>query len=238
MDIAKIQRVPWDHFPDVLIVGDESRVKSHPAYESAKTGDAGSAKILSAAFVSPRILQKIQELGAGRKPVLVPVHAIEDRGINRIPAAFAELLAGLMDLEVADNIIQANVVSHTGATGWERMARPPAFDGQVPAGTDCLLIDDFVGQGGTLANLRSFLIHGGAKAIGAITLTGKDYSAKLALNSATLDLLRHKHGPEIEIWWRQIFDYGFECLTESEARYLLRAEDAHTIRARILAARS
>jgi len=41
-----------------------------------------------------------------------------------------------------------------GASGWERMARPAMFEGDVIGGRNYLLVDDFVGQGDTLANLR------------------------------------------------------------------------------------
>jgi len=171
-----------------------------------------------------------------RQPALVPVHALEDQGYNRIPAAFAELLGEKLNLEVEIGIIQANVVNHTGASGWERMVRPPVFDGHVTAGRHYVLVDDFVGQGGTLANLRGYILQSGGNAIGAVTLTGRADSATLALQPATLDALRKKHGSEIENWWLQNFGYRFDCLTESEARYLLRAEDADTIRARLIAA--
>ena len=143
-----------------------------------------------------------------------------------------------LDLEVEARIIQANVVNHTGATGWERMARPAIFDGEVIDGRRYLLVDDFVGQGGTLANLRGFILHHGGKVVGAITLTGRGDSAKLALTTKTLESLRNKHGRQAEIWWAETFGYGFDCLTESEARYLLRVEDADTIRVRISEARS
>jgi len=69
-------------------------------------------------------------------------------------------------------------------------------------------------------------------------LTGKGYSATLALRADTLTALRAKHGPELEDWWRKTFGYGFDALTESEARYLLRAENADAVRDRILEARS
>jgi hypothetical protein len=42
-----------------------------------------------------------------------------------------------------------------------------------------------------------------------------------------------KHGDDLETWWRAEFGFGFDALTESEARYLLRAEDADTIRRRL-----
>ncbi len=93
-----------------------------------------------------------------------------------------------------------------------------------------------MGQGGTLANLKGYLESCGAKVIGATVLTGKAYSAKLQLTSETLQLLCEKHGQELENWWLTSFGYSFECLTESEARYLTRADDADAIRARIIAA--
>jgi hypothetical protein len=57
-----------------------------------------------------------------------------------------------------------------------------------------------------------------------------------AHSSASKDALRAKHGREIENWWLQNFGHRFDCLTESGARYLFRAEDADTIRARLIAA--
>jgi hypothetical protein len=73
-------------------------------------------------------------------------------------------------------------------------------------------------------------MKGGGFVIGAVCLTGRGDSSKLALTAETLGKLKDKHGQEIEAWWLQKFGYDFSCLTESEARYLLRAEDAHTIR--------
>jgi hypothetical protein len=106
------------------------------------------------------------------------------------------------------------------------------------AGTNYFLVDDFVGQGGTLANLRGYLIHGGGRVIGATTLTGRADSATLALQAGTLANLRLKHGEPIENWWQEVFGYRFDCLTESEARYLIRVEDADAIRTRLVAAGS
>jgi hypothetical protein len=57
-------------------------------------------------------------------------------------------------------------------------------------------------------------------------LTGKPYSAKLAPDAALIQSLRHKHGQELEKWWRQNFGFGFDELTRSEARYLENSADA------------
>ncbi len=76
----------------------------------------------------------------------------------------------------------------------------------------------------------------GRDSIGATALTGKAYSAKLKLTAETLQILREKYGKQLENWWVATFGYSFECLTESEARYLTRADDADTVRTRIIAA--
>ena len=68
-------------------------------------------------------------------------------------------------------------------------------------------------------------------------MTGAPYSAKLAPNAATLAALRDKHGAPLENWFRETFGYRFERLTESEARYLTRAESVDVIRNRIAQAR-
>lgn len=236
--VGRPRRFPWGRFPKVSILCDETTVKRHAQYEAAKTGDAAAAKRLAATLTSEQALQSLRDLIGERTPILVPVHALEDQGINRIPAAFAELLGEKMHLEVEIGIVQGNVVNHTGASGWERMVRPPVFDGNVERGKEYLLVDDFVGQGGTLANLRGYLLAGGSAVLGGTTLTGRADSATLALELRTLTALKEKHGNEIENWWLQSFGYGFECLTESEARYLLRAENADTIRTRLVAAGS
>ncbi|HEY1900580.1 MAG TPA: hypothetical protein VGG49_12375 [Steroidobacteraceae bacterium] len=97
-------------------------------------------------------------------------------------------------------------------------------------------MDDFVGQGGTLANLIGFIVSQGGHVVGATALTGKPYSAKLAPDEAQIQALRDKHGQEFEVWWQQRFGFGFSELTRSEARYLENSPDAHTIRDRLVAA--
>lgn len=53
----------------------------------------------------------------------------------------------------------------------------------------------------------------------------------------TLEILRAKHG-KLEPWFRQSFGYGFEGLTESEARFIINAKGLSTeqVRERIIAA--
>src|SRR5262245_14324850 len=187
-----------------------------------------------ASLSSPAVSQISALIGESR-PRLLAVHALEIEGANAIPRVFARLLSKMLDLPVANGIIQINRVSHTGADGYHRLALPALFGGKVEE-QEYFLVDDFIGQGGTLANLKGYIESHGAKALGATALTGKAYSAKLRLSPETLQALRDKHGTELEQWWIATFGYSFERLTESEARYLTRVDNAHAISARIVAA--
>jgi hypothetical protein len=225
-------RTPWHDFPDVILHSPELAVKKHAVYAEAKAGDSDAAFQLVQETISPEAVEKVIDLADGRAPLLASAHAFEKTGVNAIPEALADELAERTGFPVDGSIVQINVVGHTGANGFSRLARQALFDGDVVAGADYLLVDDFIGQGGTLANLKGYIESKGGKVIGATVLTGKDFSAKLALTNEQLAALRAKH-EDLEDWWKARFGHGFDRLTQSEARYLERTKDADTIRDRI-----
>lgn len=158
---------------------------------------------------------------------------MEGDGVNAIPETFAEKLAEKLGLEVESGIVQTNMVGHTGADGFGRLARQPQFDGAVQEGKEYFIVDDFIGMGGTIANLKGYIELKGGIVIGATVLTGKSYSAKIAPDRDLIQELRDKHGKELEDWWKEKFDHSFDCLTQSEARYLLKTENADRVRNKI-----
>jgi hypothetical protein len=229
-----LRRTDWGNFPDVVIHAEEALVKKHPRYAVAKAGDVYAAKDLVLQTLANEALDRIRAIIGGGQPHLLAIHALETDGANAIPGALSQVLSKLLRLPLANGIIQINRVSHTGASGYYRLAFPALFDGPVNE-PEYFLVDDFIGQGGTLANLKGFVESRGASVVGATVLTGKGYSAKLRLTEETLRELRRKHRDELEQWWIAAFGYGFEKLTESKARYLLRGDNAHAISARIVA---
>ena len=198
-----VSRLPWDQFPPVWIHATESAVKQHLSYITAKAGDPNEAFQLVSDTLSSVIVAELARIFHGRKPILVSAHAIEGTGVNAIPEVLADMLAQQLGWRVDSGIVQINIVAHTGANGFSRLARQAMFDGLVIAGDEYVLVDDFVGQGGTLANLRSHILRGGGAVIGATVLTGKPYSANLRLSTDTLEKLSLKHGKALEIWWKQ-----------------------------------
>lgn len=231
-----LKRTDWGRFPDVVILSEERFVKKHPLYASAKEGDPRTAEGLVDDVLTTDDLSQVQQIMGAARPFLLPVHALETEGMNVIPRVFARTLSRVFDLPVYSGVIQTNRVAHTGASGYHRLAFPAIFDGNVtPA--DYVLIDDFVGQGGTFANLKGFVESKGGKVVGAVALTGKSYSAKVRIEEQQLAELRTRHGKSLEEWWFTAFGYGFEKLTQSEGRYLSRVDHADEIRERLASAR-
>ena len=236
LENIKPPRTAWGNFPDVLIHATESAVKQHPAYKAAKAGDDDAATDLVLATFSLDETFQLENLVPGRTPTLVSAHAFEREGVNAIPEVFADQLGKMLGWPVDTGVVQVNVVSHTGANGFWRLARQAEFEGPVTSGCEYVLVDDFVGMGGTLANLKGYIESQGGRVLAAVSLTGKPHSAKLAPTPERLHELRIKHGTELENWWIGRFAHSFDALTESEARYLARTETADIVRDRITAA--
>ncbi len=223
-------RFPWDgHFPDALIHAKESAVKKHVAYPAAKAGDVNAAFKLVSTTLNDATVESLVDMAEFEAPILVSVHAEEAVGVNAIPEVMADFLAIILGWEVEQFVVQANVVNHTGAGGFARMARQAIFAGEITPGRRYVIVDDFIGQGGTIANLRGHIMQQGGIVIGATVLTGKDYSAILKQDKSKLIDLRIRHG-QIENWWQQRFGFGFDCLTASESRYLCNTATSEKIR--------
>jgi len=131
------QRTSWQSgFPPVVIHAPESGVKNHLDYWAAKRGDADAALRLVQATMSADAVGALRSLIGSRRPTLVSAHALEREGVNAIPEALADELAQLLDLPVDSSVVQTNVVSHTGADGFSRLARQAAFTGDIVTGAD------------------------------------------------------------------------------------------------------
>lgn len=229
-------RVPLRGFPDVVLHAEELSVKRHPQYQAAKAGDITAADLLVAELASEDRLEELRACLQEHIVELVPIHALESAGVNEIPAALAKCLSAWLEAPINKSIVQTNTVGHTGASGFERLAKQALFAGEVTPQQRYLVVDDFVGQGGTLANLIGFIASRGGQVVTATVLTDKPYSAKLAPDDSLIQALREKHGQEFEDWWRRTLGFGYDSLIRSEARYLENSPDAHTIRDRLIAA--
>ena len=102
-------------------------------------------------------VRRLLDAAGDALPALVSAHAYERDGVNAIPAALAKLLSERLGAPFDTVVVQTNVVGHTGASGYGRLARQAAFGGEVEQDREYVMVDDFIGQGGTLANLRGWI---------------------------------------------------------------------------------
>lgn len=236
---SKVERSPWsDEFPDVVLHGKLGDATKHPDYEAAKGGNDAAARRLVADIITKESVNNLRKMLGGRQAIFAAVHAEEAISRNAIPQAMADVLGHVLGMEIEPHLVQSAKVGRTGQDGFGRLTNQPAFEGPVRNDLPYLLLDDTLTQGGTLANLKGYIESHGGRVLGASTLTGKQYSSRIALATETLTkLYNHFKGTDLENWWKQQHGYGFDQLTESEANYLLRAADANKIRDRVLAAR-
>lgn len=188
---------------------------------------------LACELLSDTAVARIRAWLADQQPLVVPVRAIEVTGINLIPDAMAHELGQRLGLPVTSEIVQTNTVGHTRASGFHRLTFQPTFAGAVQPGRLYLLVDDHVGLGGTLANLRGHVESEGGRVVLTTTLSASRRSEILALRPETLQALREKHGEPLERSWRERFGFGLDALTEAEAGYLLRTPSVDAIRDRM-----
>ena len=236
-------RTPWtEKTSKAIIMGPHgsARKSNESLYRAAKEGgDPKAAYELVAPLVTKEGVDAIRaKLRDVTSAVVVPVVSEERLGRNKIPRAYADILADRLGAQVAVDIVHINKVSRGGSDGFHRLAAQPEFDGAVEAGREYIIVDDTLAQGGTLASLKGYIEQKGGRVVAISALTGKDYSAKLRPNTGDLELLRKKY-PELEAFWYEEFGYGFDRLTSSEANYLctVKGHTFDTIRDRILAER-
>lgn len=224
-------------FPNIIPMSTGRAVTSHADHQAAKAGDRDAAARLVMDLAKPDRLREI----ASRHPsaIVVPVHAEEASGRNRIPSKFADYFGHITGLEVDEGIVQAGKVERTGKGLWYRMAFRPRFEGRVQEGREYILVDDVVTGGGSLSELRQYIESRGGKVVAISTLGYAKFSTKIALSEKTRLALVDKFG---ETALREFLAsenlYGGEigALTESEARALLNVGSLDAARDRIFEA--
>lgn len=238
-------RTPWpSDFPAVVVHIEYRRIIRHPDYPMAKAGSSTAAERLVADLLDDAAVRRIAAVLGARKPTIVPVHAEERSGRNKIPLAYALLLADRLGLDVETRIVQSSVAFHGSGDAYYRLAVQPQFDGPVSRGREYVIVDDTMTLGGTPANLRGHIETNGGVVILASTLTrpvtpgtrGAALDLEIHLASTTFARLNARH-PRLSTWWKREYGHDLDALTEGEAGHLLKAASVDAIRDRIVAAR-
>jgi hypothetical protein len=239
-----------ENFPETtcLVPYGELRHSADPEikalYDRAKNHeDRKAAEELVIRLASDEGIDKIKDIAA-RHPqaIIIPVHAVEGKGKNAIPAVFAAFIGEIGNLEDDRSIVQSSIVSNTGQNSWHRLAFRAEFEGDVKAGRDYILVDDVVSTGGTLSELRNFIEKNGGRVVDTIAMTNgaRSMNAALAVTPGHILELERKYGVDLlQQFLKEENLYGgnHKALTDAEARTLLGAASLDEARDRITAAR-
>jgi len=218
-------------------------LEEHPDYDAAKNHEDRTAALsLVHSFLKTPENQTQLKLLKQKYPdaIIVPVHAIEARGKNKIPGALAEYIGKSTGIEINDNIIQTNRVHRTGKDEWHRFAFRPSFDGEVKIGRNYIIVDDVFSNGGSFNELRLFIEKRGGMVVHAVALSLGGHGNEIVPNSEIINSLVDKYGPETLSLFLQefnLYDGNYKALTNPEAFALRRASSLDEARNRILAAR-
>lgn len=234
----KSERATWGDFPKAITNDLNGTLIHLEGYQEAKAGNAITAIYFVKKLLSDETINQVKTyFKPDKNTLIVPVHAEEQSGINKIPMAVAALLAKKLGLTVESSIVQINRVHRTRTSSSHRLAFQAIFDGKVQKGKTYILVDDTLIQGGTLANLRGFIENRGGKVLGVMVMSAKQHSLQLAPTQETLNNIYAKHGNTMNEFWKKEFGYGIEQLTQSEAAHVLAATNVDAIRDRITQAR-
>lgn len=216
-------------FPYILTHKRVDNIKNHPSFIYAKNGDLDHAYTLVKDLINK---DKIEQLKKYSDAIIVPVHAMENEQVNKIPIVYAKVIGKLAGLEVDTNIYQTNKIGRTNMSALERLLTRAKFEGEVKQGRNYIIVDDVATQGGTLSELRSYIEKNGGHVVLASTLAYTQFSTILAIRQNNIEELERRFGRnETEKFLK---DYGIadriEQLTNSEARHILSYKSLDRIR--------
>lgn len=217
-----LAKAHWpDDFPKVTVHTNLQTLRhANPErHHAAKHGDTQAAKEIIAQCVK---MERVEEL-AKKYPdaKVVPVRGEDSEEGNQIPMTFASCFEAF-GLEVEDGIVQTKKAGHTDSDQFHRLMSRPEFDGKVEPGREYILVDDHVTNGGTLSDLRKYIVSNGGKVVAISTLSASQGGTYIAIQKKTVEQIRAKHGEGIDSLLRKGgIAYDVESLTDKEGRYIL-----------------
>ena len=219
----------WDEdFPEVVNHTSTMKARSHPDFIAAKHGDFDAAIRLVDSLVKPeKVLDITRNYPNAR---IAYIHCKEGLSANMIPAAYASMFAA-MGMNVENDIVAINKVTHTNSSDLARLSKRMRFDGKVTKGADYILLDDFITTGAELRDLRDYISSKGGHIVMVTTLGHGSFGQlkNIGINNDYREKLK-----EAGITDRELRKYGIAseigCLTLSETARLNRMVVARTNR--------
>lgn len=242
-------RVPWEaDFPNVFVncmwkSANAKRVclADHALYSAAKgQRDMDASLDLLDDLVIKDTITKLRELEekCGAKPKLIAPAAQPSDSNNVLAIGYANWLGHELDWDVEDGVFQIKDFSKDKLNGWVRIAHRSTFYGEIDKTSPYVIVDDVITLGGTLADLRSFILGKGGRVIGMSTIASKDGSdVQIRLDNDNQTKLEKSYGSDLAKFCHELLGFDHKGFTGAEADRVLGCSGYVDLRKKIVRGR-
>lgn len=158
-----------DDFPPVYAHTSISFLKHCPGFEEAKQGDMQAALSVVNMCIKPKRIAEFNQ--SYPRAITLPVISK-----NRLPEALARQLGARMHMEVTESGAQ----NRKALSAVERLLHKPRFSGRIDEGESYVIVDDIVTQGGTVSELRKYVLDCGGSVAAIVALAFSKDSSVIA----------------------------------------------------------
>lgn len=225
---------------EVFVFTNGEKLKSNKDYAAAKGGDIEAAiRLINDVIDDKKAVELAKKIPEGT--IIVAVSAVEATGRNKIPISLAAFIwsAG-HNLKYEVEILQSNIVKHTGATALDRLLAKPQFTGQVHTGANYFIVDDLVTSGSSVNELRHYIHKNGGQVVGAAVLASAfsmqlGYGANIDIQPETIQKINSKFDEQDlnEILNENGIANNYKELTNAQLKYLTAFSSTESLRATI-----
>lgn len=243
-------RAPWEgDFPDVFVnckwKSPDAKVvclADHALYTAAKgQRDMDAALRLLDDLVIEKTVVNLRELEKryGGKPKLIAPSAQVSESNNALAIGYANWLGHELGWPVDENVFQMKDFSKDKLDGWVRVAHRSTFYGEIDKKDPYVIVDDVITLGGTLADLRSFIIGKGGRVIGMSTIASRDGNdVRIRLDTDTQAKLEKSYGSDLAKFCHELLGFDHRGFTSPEAGRLLSCSGYVDLRKKIVRGRN
>ncbi|MBL8597720.1 MAG: hypothetical protein JNL14_08280 [Devosia sp.] len=200
-------------------------MSSHAQYNAAKgQRDVYCALNILNDLAQERVVLGLRDIAiaSGVTPKIIAPSAQVGDSNNALAIGYAQWLGHELDWPVEERVFQSKTVSKDREGAWFRLAHQSTFYGEIDSKASYVIVDDVVTLGGTLADLRSFIIGKGAKVIAMSAIaSGTGADKQIRLGDGTRDKLEKHYGSSLASDCSDILGFPHTCLTNDEAGRLL-----------------
>lgn len=216
-------------------------LSSHALYEAAKgQRDFDSAAALIDDIVSERTYYDLFEHveDTGLSPRLIAPAARPADSNNALAISYAQWLGREFEWPVEKRVFHQKSFKRDLNGAWPRIAHHSSFYGEIDTGAAYVIVDDVVTLGGTIADLRSFIVRKGGRAIAASALASPSGdNERVRLGDDTLKRIRDLYGDDLSKV-DTLLGCSHSCLTEAEGSRVAGCYGYVDLRKKILGARN